>query len=259
MLPAAGTDLVGAAVLALLGLAALAWLWRLRQRLRLTAMQSFWYGVNVVLCRVLWRARISGPLPVAPRQGAVVVSNHRSPVDPCFIELTTTRPVHWMVAKEYCNHWTLGWFLRLSEVIPTNRAGIDIAATKAAIRRAKQGGIVGIFPEGRLNLTDRLLLPGHLGAALIALKARVPVVPCYIQGSPFGGSILSPLVMPAKVVLWLGPPLDLSEFYGRERDRGVLEEVTRRFLREIARLAGVPDYQPDLARASDQRTSVAVH
>jgi len=177
----------------------------------------------------------------------VIVCNHRSSMDPCFIELATTRPVHWMVAKEYCDRRSFGWFLRMAEVIPTNRAGIDTAATKAAIRSAENGGLVGVFPEGRINTTGRVLLPGRPGAALIALKARVPIVPCYVCGSPFSKHLLRPLIMPAKVELKIGRPIDLSEFYGREGEREVLEEITRRVLREMAALAGCPDFQPELA------------
>ena len=33
-------------------------------------------------------------------------------------------------------------------------------------------------------------MPGRPGAALIALKARVPVVPCYIHDAPYDGTML---------------------------------------------------------------------
>jgi len=247
MLSPQTTEIFAVVGLTVLGLALAAYLRSLRRRLPLTLTQSCWYGVNVLVAKLLWRARISGPLPVPPSHGAVIVCNHRSSIDPCFVELATTRPVHWMVAKEYCDHRSFGWFLRMAEVIPTNRGGIDTAATKAAIRCAQNGGIVGVFPEGRINTTGRVLLPGRPGAALIALKGRVPIVPCYVRGSPFSKNLLRPLIMPAKVELKIGRPIDVSEFYGREGEREVLEEITRRVLREMARLAGAPDFQPELA------------
>ncbi len=116
-----------------------------------------------------------------------------------------------------------------------------------AIRYASSGGLVGIFPEGRINRTSELLLPGRSGAALIALKARVPVVPCFIEGSPYDGTALGALLMPAKVTLEIGRPLDFSEYYGRENEREVLELVTRRILMAIAALAGRPEHEPRLA------------
>ena len=53
--------------------------------------------------------------------------------------------------------------------------------------------------------------------------------------------------MPARVRLEIGEPIDLSPYFGREGEREVLDELTLRFLRAIAELAGQPDYQPQLA------------
>jgi 1-acyl-sn-glycerol-3-phosphate acyltransferase len=115
------------------------------------------------------------------------------------------------------------------------------------MRYARQGDLVGMFPEGRVNTTNRLLLPGRPGAALVALKARVPVIPCYISGSPNDGTTLGFLFMPARTRLIVGQPIDISEYYDHDSDRGVLEQLTLRFMREIARLAGAPNYEPQLA------------
>ena len=41
----------------------------------------------------------------------------------------------------------------------------------------------------------------ELGAALIALKARAPVIPCYIHGAPYDDTALGCLLMPAAVRL----------------------------------------------------------
>ena len=54
---------------------------------------------------------------------------------------------------------------------------------------------------------------------MIALKARVPIIPCYVTGSPYNGWVLGPLITPAKVRLVIGEPMDLSAYYGREGER----------------------------------------
>ncbi len=217
------------------------------RRLRLTWPQRGLYALNTLLCRTLWRVTTTGPLPVENHQGAIIICNHRSSADPCFVEMTTDRVVHWLVAKEYYEHWAFRWLLRAAESIPVSRGGIDTPAVKAAIRIASQGGLVGLFPEGRVNFSDRILLPGRPGAALIALKSRVPVIPCFIRGAPPARYVLEPLIHPARVEVIVGKPIDVSKFYGREDERGVLEELTRRFLREIAALGGHGDFQPSLA------------
>jgi 1-acyl-sn-glycerol-3-phosphate acyltransferase len=95
----------------------------------------------------------------------VIVANHRSSVDPFFIQVVAPRAVHWMVAREYCEHWAFRWFLRTCEVIPVSRGGIDTAATKQAIRLARGGGLIGMLPEGRINMTEEFMLPARPGAA----------------------------------------------------------------------------------------------
>lgn len=247
MLSAAGTVILASCVLGMVGLTLAAVAAVACRRHGYGPVQSLILAWSYVMTRVLWRTDVSGRLLVSPGHGAVIVCNHRCPVDPAFIALAADRMVHWMVAREYCVHLLTGRFLRACEVIPTNRAGIDTAATKLAMRYAQQGGLVGLLPEGRINTTRQTLLPGRPGAAMIALKAQVPVIPCHISGSPYNGTTLGCLLMPAKVRLTIGRPIDISPYYGRENDREVLELLTRRFLKEIADLGGDVDYQPQLA------------
>lgn len=220
------------------------WAWRHTQY---TLPQAGLYLFNTVFARTVWRARVSGPLPTVEGQGAVIVCNHRSGIDPLLIQLATDRVVHWMVAAEYVRHPAMGWAFRILRSIPVNRGGVDTAATKQAIRLAREGGLVGLFPEGRINTTDSLLLPGRPGAALIALKAKVPVIPCFVIDSPYNGTALGSFTMTARSRVIVGQPIDISEFYDREGDKDVQAELTKRFLKEIARLAGRPDFEPQLA------------
>jgi 1-acyl-sn-glycerol-3-phosphate acyltransferase len=152
-----------------------------------------------------------------------------------------------MVAREYMEHPLLAWMFTVVPCIPVGRGGIDTAATRLAIRMLNEGALVGMFPEGKINETDALLLPGRLGAAMIALRAKVPVVPCFISGAPYRGTTISPLFMPSRVRIAVGPPLDFSEFYGREGERSVQEMLTRRILAELARLAGAEGFEPEVA------------
>jgi 1-acyl-sn-glycerol-3-phosphate acyltransferase len=209
--------------------------------------QTVLWGITVFLTRVLWRTRVVGRMPLPHGAGAVIVANHRSSIDPLFIGMATRALVHWMVAREYCEHPAFRWALKNCEVIPTSRGGVDTAATKQAIRLAVGGRWVGVFPEGRINDSSAILLPGRPGAALIALKARVPIVPCFIEGSPYDGTAWGAMLMPARVRLLFGPPLDLSPYYDREPSRELLEDITRQAMRAVARLAGQPEFEPQLA------------
>ncbi|MBX3421262.1 MAG: 1-acyl-sn-glycerol-3-phosphate acyltransferase [Pirellulaceae bacterium] len=166
--------------------------------------ESVLYLPAYLLGRLLWRVQFTNPPPPELRSGAILAPNHRSSVDPMFIQLAAKRRVHWMVAKEYCQIPVMSALMKALQVIPTNRSGTDINSTKIAMRYAQQGRLVGMFPEGRINVTAAPLLPVRAGAAMVALKAGVPIIPLYLHGSPFRESVLSPLLMPARVQITFG-------------------------------------------------------
>ncbi len=104
-----------------------------------------------------------------------------------------------------------------------------------------------MFPEGRINKSSELMLPLRAGAILVALKAKVPVVPCYLHDSPFRGPVWSPFLMRSRTTVRYGRPIDLSEFHDRPNGDGLYGELMCRCALEIAKLAGRTDYQPKLA------------
>lgn len=221
--------------------------WMNAQRTRFRRSQYPLYFFGLLMTRFLWRARVFGKMELPTNGGAVIVANHRSPMDPAFVGLGSLSRVRWMVAREYFNVPVFGSMLRLLESIPTRRGGIDTEAVKQTIRSARDGELVGIFPEGRLNDTERLLLPLRNGAAMIALQARVPIIPCYIEGSPYDkDNFYSFFTRPARTTITIGKRLDASEFYDRADDREAQTEVTRRIGRAIADLAGRPDFMPEV-------------
>ncbi|MFI4876101.1 MAG: lysophospholipid acyltransferase family protein [Blastopirellula sp. JB062] len=204
-------------------------------------------SVNIVFSRCWWRTSIPPHLPIPIGQGAVLVANHRSSADPFFIQVAAHRVVHWMVAKEYVEHPALAWFLRQTGAIAANRGGRDTKAIRAAIDLLKAGELVGVLPEGRINMTERLLLPVRPGAAMTAQHAGVPILPIYIDGAPYDQTPYSAFLMPARVVVKIGELIDTSQ--GTPQD--LMEQATR----EIARLAGCDDYRPEHAGRSWKPTA----
>ena len=233
-----------------------------RRRSRFTVVQSLLFCLALFYVRVVWRTRRPQPLPLPPEQGAIFISNHRSSVDPFFIQVCADRPIHWMVAREYCEHPAFRLFLRSCAVIPVNRRGIDTMATREAIRLARSGGYVGMLPEGRINMSSEFMLPVRPGAVWVALKARVPIVPAYIHDPPFDGSPWGALLMTAKAGVYLGQPIDLSPYFDRDPDEATLGSLILEATGRIAELAGRPDFRPQVAgrqwRPSDQEQRALV-
>ena len=220
--------------------------WGMRKS-ALSPVQCVLWGLAYLLVKCLWRTRWEGQLPVAEGEGAVIVCNHRSSVDPFFLQMVTGRKIHWMVAREYCEHPAFRWFLRTCEVIPVGRGGVDTAATKAALRIVTGGGLIGMFPEGRINRTGDLLLPIRPGAAHVALKAGVPLVPCLIEGSPYDRVPWSPFLLTAQVVVRFGEPIPTRTSADSNDDSRASEGLMTRCVAQIAELAGQPGFEPQFA------------
>ncbi|MGB9847112.1 MAG: lysophospholipid acyltransferase family protein, partial [Desulfotomaculales bacterium] len=106
---------------------------------------------------------------------------------------------------------------------PVHRSGQDAGAVKRALQLLKEERVVGIFPEGTRSHSGELL-PAHVGAAMLALRARVPVLPVALAGTRgvFG-----------KVRVVIGKPLDFS---GIPREKDQYAPVAAAIMNEIAGL-----------------------
>ncbi|MBI5817754.1 MAG: 1-acyl-sn-glycerol-3-phosphate acyltransferase [Verrucomicrobia bacterium] len=123
-----------------------------------------------------------------PRAGGVlVISNHISWFDPPLLNIALRRIPHWLAMVELFQSKFTHWFFTRAGVIPIDRSQPGSGPLKEAIRRLRAGHVVVLFPEGGIQDGPRSVLGGEPvikeGAALIALKAGVPIVPAIIEGA----------------------------------------------------------------------------
>ncbi len=206
------------------------------------------YVVERLYVGNVFRWRASGRCPFPSTGPAIVIANHRSPVDPLMIWMNhhlgpagrkPIRKIGFLMAREYYDQpGFIGWICRVMEAIPLERDGKDISGTRAALRRLRDGKILGIFPEGGIN-TETRLRRADVGVAWLALSSRAPVFPVFIHGAPQAEDMVSPFYTFCRVRVVYGEPVDLSEYYGRRKTQEVLREVTDRLMGELARLGGV--------------------
>ncbi|MGE3315393.1 MAG: lysophospholipid acyltransferase family protein [Planctomycetaceae bacterium] len=172
-----------------------------------------------------------------PQEGpGLVISNHRSPVDPQFIWMNhhlagpkrRIRVISYLVAREYYEVKATKWICKAMEAIPVGRDGKDMAPAREALRLLKAGKLVGVFPEGRINTgpSGSPLLPADTGIAWLALRAQVPVYPVYIHDAPRCVNMVSPFITPSRVRVCFGDPIDLAVYKDRRITRELLQEVT---------------------------------
>lgn len=133
------------------------------------------------LVSVLFRVRQHGRELVPEQGGAVLAGNHRSYMDPIILWCVAPRFVHFMAKKELFKGF-FGWALPRLWAFPVDRAGVDRGAITQATALLETGDLVGVFPEGTRGSQDTMG-GAHGGAAFIAIRARVPVVPVAFVGT----------------------------------------------------------------------------
>lgn len=118
-----------------------------------------------------------------PGQGALlVVSNHASNFDPPLLSNCVRRPVAYMAKEELFQVPVFKQAIELYGAYPVKRGGGDRSAIKSALRRLERGWAVGVFLQGTRTKDARIPSP-KLGAALIAAKAQVPLLPVSLWGT----------------------------------------------------------------------------
>ena len=117
-----------------------------------------------------------------PTTGPMILcGNHRHVLDQCAPMIETSRNVHYLAKKEYFDS-SYALFFKLMGCISVNRQIKDNKATSSALEVLRNGGAVGIFPEGTRNRTEDVLLPFKFGAVSMAKKTNALIVPFAISG-----------------------------------------------------------------------------
>lgn len=181
-----------------------------------------------------------------PASGAyLAVSNHWSAFDPPVLGAALRRKVHFMAKHELFRIPLLRSWMYCIGTFPVRRGEPDRQAVRTALQVLERGGVVGMFPEGTRNPRG-YLLPAEPGAAFLALKARVPILPVGILGTlevlPKGAWV--PRVR--KIRVRIGPAFRLDDLEGQP-DR--LQRAGDRIMTAIAELLGVPPPVPPGQRA----------
>ena len=197
-----------------------------------------------------------------PREGpAILASNHLSFSDHFFGPLLLPRKVTFLAKAEYFTGRGIKGllsksFMRGMSVIPVDRTGGEASerALRTGLRVLADGNLLGIYPEGT-RTPDGRLYRGKTGVARLALEARVPVIPCAMQGTyelQPPGTVMPKLRFRPGVRF--GEPLDFSRYYGMESDRLVLRAVTDEIMYALMNLSG-QEYVDEYAAAAKAKAA----
>lgn len=126
------------------------------------------------------RVEVESPPPQPP---FVLAANHYSHFDPPVIAAALDMPVRYFALEDlFGANRLLDWLIVRYGAIPTARHRLPIAAVRTGLAALQAGEIVGVFPEAT-RVSHWGTLPPKRGAAWLALRTGVPLVPVAVLGT----------------------------------------------------------------------------
>ena len=142
------------------------------------------YG-NLILSKLNIEVVVSGLDKVDSDGQYLLLSNHRSIIDPCIIEVAlkdTNIFGLWVAKKELYYSFFFGLFVRNGGAILLDRSSQKMSKFFNGIKAGlKTGASIFIFPEGTRNKQDTNLAEFKEGTQIIAVKNKLPMLPVYIK------------------------------------------------------------------------------
>jgi 1-acyl-sn-glycerol-3-phosphate acyltransferase len=181
-----------------------------------------------IYCKIVYRIKIIGKENV-PKEGALLFcGNHRTYLDPPLITVTAGRKMSFMAKEELKKSPLMRFLCYAFDGIWVKRDSKDISSLKTAMKVLKNGGCIGIFPEGTRNGMEKNDGKLKNGAAYMALKTGAQIVPIGIKGpaKPF-----------SKNTIIYGEPLDFSQYDSKKIDKEVEEKVSETLKEKIIELS----------------------
>lgn len=192
--------------------------WKLFER-------KFVKGFLGALYRIVYRVKVTGEIPETG--GYIICANHINYLDAAAVVIFNKRKINFVAKEDLFYHPALNWLAHVFDIIPIKRNMQDIDAMKRCIKVLKSGELLGIFPEGTRNGLEKNGKAKN-GAAYMAIKTGVPIIPCGIHGTfkPF-----------SKVYVNYGKPIDLSEYKGQDKEK--VDEATKIVMDNIVMLTKI--------------------
>jgi len=167
-----------------------------------------------------------------PEGGCVLACNHVSSFDPWPLGLPLW-PRTWLrfMAKSELYWFPMKLVVDGAGAFPVKRGQRDVAAIETAIRLAREGNVIAMFPEGTRRtkgLVKKFEARPRTGAARIALDAGVPLVPAAVSGT-------DRLLRLGKIRIAYGAPVELDDLRGLDGHEAA-QQATDRLMQRIHEL-----------------------
>ena len=189
----------------------------------------------VGLCRTYCRMTVTGRDNV-PTSGAFVLAPvHRSYIDTPIASGCTRRRLRFMGKDSLWKRQPFNWTLSALGGFPVTRGTADREAVTRAIQVLQSVEPLVLFPEGERK-SGPVVQPLMDGAAYVACKAGVPIVPVGIGGSERVMGKGAKFVHPRKVVVIIGEPVMPPPSVHGRMPRAAVKEVSAELHRRLQEL-----------------------
>lgn len=150
---------------------------------------------------------------------AVYAANHTSYMDTPVIFATLPFQFRILAKAELWSLPFIGWYLARSGQIPIDTANprTILASLSGGVKALKNGMPLFVFPEGS-RTPDGELKDFMAGAAFLAIRAQVPLVPIALSGVYDLLPIHTKHFFPCEMKLMVGEPIDTTGLTPRQTD-----------------------------------------
>ncbi len=193
-------------------------------------------AIVVTFCRVWFRVRADG-LEHVPAEGPFILAPvHRSNLDTLIVAVVTKRRLRYMGKDSLWKARWIAWLLSALGGFPVTRGTADREALIRCMEVLRGGEPLVIFPEGERK-SGPVVQPLFEGAAFLAARCQVPIVPVGIGGSERAMPKGSKMIYPRRVHVIIGPPLRVAVPEGGKRiPRDAMKGLTAQVEGELQRL-----------------------
>lgn len=206
-----------------------------RQSLASKIFYKIMHAIVVGVVMAYTRTKVVGRHNI-PRHGAFVLAPiHRSNVDTPLAAAVTTRRLRFMGKDSLWKIRPIGWILSALGAFPVTRGTADREALKRCVAVLEMGEPLVLFPEGTRQ-SGPVVMPLFDGAAYIAVKSNVPIIPVGIGGSEAVMPKGKKMIYPRKCVLVVGEPLKIATDESGRVPRSAVKELTEQLGKELQRV-----------------------
>ena len=171
-----------------------------------------------------------------PQTGPFILAPvHRSYIDTPIASGCTRRRMRFMGKDSMWKRQPLNWMLSALGAFPVTRGSADREAIMRAIQVLKSGEPLVLFPEGERK-SGPVVQPLMDGAAYVACKAGVSIIPVGIGGSERVMGKGAKFIYPRKLVVIIGKPIPVPASVDGRMPRSAVKEVTTQLHEQLQQL-----------------------